>query len=105
MTSPVDPTPRRPWLAIGAAAALAIVAVNLSAYVWYRARQSPAVVDVPGAAPPDAPKSTSAQELALDRREAGITALRAELYDRALVLFEAAQRLDPETPDVEALID
>lgn len=105
MSSPVDPSPRRPWLAIGAAAALVILVVNLSAYIWYRAAQSPKPVDTPAPAERTSAKSTSAQELALDRREAGITALREELYDRALVLFEAAQSLDPETPDVEALIE
>ncbi len=84
------PRRERPWLALSVVASLVLIAANAGVYLLYRLNRG---------------EENSLTELALRQREAGIEAMRQERYEHALLLFDAAARLDPSLPNLDALTD
>lgn len=102
-----DRPPQKPWLAIGVVVALLIVAANLAGYLIYTSRSEPEqpakIEPVAAVAPDDKPSQTIS--LAEEQREAGVRALRAGKYAKAITSFEAALKLDPKIADAPVLLD
>jgi hypothetical protein len=99
---PPSPPPRRPWLAIGLTLALAIVALNLGAYIWMRSEARP---KPDPEARPETPERPDAEQLAQAQREAAIEAIRDDQYERAIALLESARLLRPDLGEVDGLLE
>src|SRR5262245_52170888 len=101
------PKPPRPWIGLSIALAVVLLAGNLIAYlVFVRGKDSshPAQPTLDEDAPEGAAGGT-VRQLALERRDKALEALREEDYQRAIINLEAAQQLDPTLTELSKFLE